>query len=212
MPGGQIVRDGDADRARRRRRRPAGTGSGRDPVADHARHERVRIVGLLPRHDRQVPGRGRRTRPGRRRLEQRRDERGAPAGRDDEHREALERHRRIAGQIAHVGPHADEDRGEAGLLGRRGGGCQAFAVALGRDRRARRRSCRRLHRAIGRQPCGELAWAVLEQAPIRMDPIRAGRQRPATEARRHRAGRRPAPAGRRRAPRRSRGCRRTPVR
>ena len=130
---------------------PAGTGSGRDPVADHAGHERVRILRLLPRHDRQVPGRGRRTRPGRRRLEQRRDERGAPAGRDDEHREALERHRRIAGQVAHVGPHADEDRGEAGLLGERGGGCQAFAVALGRDRRTRRRSCRRLH-ACDRSP------------------------------------------------------------
>ena len=33
--------------ARGRRGSPAGAGSGRDPVADHAGHERVRIVGLL---------------------------------------------------------------------------------------------------------------------------------------------------------------------
>ena len=72
---------------------------------------------------------------------------GLAAGRDDEHRQALERHRRVAGQVAQVGPDADEERGEAGLAGEVAGGRQPVAVALGRDGRAGRRSCGRLHAA-----------------------------------------------------------------
>ena len=49
VPGGEVVRDGDPERARGRGGRPR-----RDRVADHAGHERVRIVRLLPGHDREV--------------------------------------------------------------------------------------------------------------------------------------------------------------
>ncbi len=57
----------------------------------------------------------RRTRSRGRRLEPRNDEGKVALGRDDEHRQPLERHRRITGQVAEVRADADEDRTEPGI-------------------------------------------------------------------------------------------------
>ncbi len=103
VPGRQVVRDEDGQR---RRIRPV--------AAHHPRDEGVRVIRLLPGDHRQVTrGRGRtQSRGGR--LEPRRDEGRASLGRDHQHRQPLEGHRRVARQVAHVGADADQDRAIAG--------------------------------------------------------------------------------------------------
>ena len=125
MPRGEVVRDGDPED---RIRRPT------VERADHLGDERVGVAALLPGDDRQDPGGGRRARTGGRRLQARRDERPVAVRRDDEHRQPLERRRRVAGEIVHVGSDPDQDRGEARLGREVARGGHPVAVALGRDR------------------------------------------------------------------------------
>ena len=98
---GEVVRDRDPESA------------ATAPARTIAGHERVGVLGLLPGHDREVAGGGRRAGRGGRRLEPRDDQDGLAVGRDDQHRQPLERHRRVAGQVAQVRPDADEQRVEA---------------------------------------------------------------------------------------------------
>ena len=104
-------------------------------VADHPGDERVRVAPLVPGHDRQEPAGSRRARAGGRRLQARCDERPVPARRDDEHGQALERRRRVAREIVHVGADPDQDGSEACLTGEVPGGGEPVSVAFGRDGR-----------------------------------------------------------------------------
>ena len=54
----------------------------------------------------------------------------------DEERQALERHRRVPGQIAHVRPDADEHRLKVAFLCRRDGTLEALGEPTRRDGRA----------------------------------------------------------------------------
>ena len=130
-----------ASRSWRRRRCRAGrssetairSGTRSRAVAHHRRDQRVRVVRLVPGHDRQQAGGGRRAGSGGRRLESRHDEGPVPRRGDDQHRQTFQRHGRIAGQVAHVRPDPDEDRAEAGLAGQVPGRRDPVPVALGRD-------------------------------------------------------------------------------
>ena len=106
----------------------------RDPRGRGSSHgQLVGVLGLVPGHDlegRPQPGFGGAA------LQPGDDDEGLAPGPDDEDRQALERHRLVAGQIAQVGPHADEQRVEAGLPGRSGGASKALGEARGRDDRA----------------------------------------------------------------------------
>ena len=61
-----------------------------------------------------------------------------PRGDEHEHRQSLERHGLVAGQVAQVRPDADEQRIQAVGRGRGGRALEAFRVALGGDDRAGR--------------------------------------------------------------------------
>ena len=84
----------------------------RTEAADGSRekvpHDGHRVLGLLPRGDRDVAARGGRAQSRRRDLQARHDERDGPLGRDHEHRQALQRHGAVAGQVDQVRADAHE--------------------------------------------------------------------------------------------------------
>ena len=106
-------------------------------AAGHRRgDEPVRVLGLLPGHDLDEPA-GDRRRPAGRILLQPGDDHDEPSGRpDDEHRQPLEGHRGVAGEVAQVGADADEQGPEPSLAGDPGRRLESLAEALGRDARA----------------------------------------------------------------------------
>ena len=110
--------------------------------------DRVRVVGLVPRH-----GRDRRRQAGRGRggLQAGHDEERRPARDDDQHREPLERHRGIARQVAEIRPDPDEQGVEARGAGHLGSAGEPVRVAPGRDRRA-----------IGDRPHHGAPWAGVD--------------------------------------------------
>ncbi len=86
----------------------------RRAAPDDARHDRNRVVGLVPRHELEQVG------PQRHpwRFEPRHHQPGVAALRENEHREALERHRLVADEVRQVGPdrqqeHVDPELGHA---------------------------------------------------------------------------------------------------
>ena len=78
-----------------------------------------------------VPG------PGGRLLEPGHDEDRRRAGDDGEHRQPLQRHRPVAGQVVEIRADADQGGGEAALGDERGQTPEALGVALGGDPRRR---------------------------------------------------------------------------
>ena len=102
---------------------------------DAAGDDRVRIVELAPGHDLD-----RRPQAGLRgaALEARDDDERRLAGDDREHREALERHGLVAGQVPQVGPDADQQRIEPARRGGIDGPTQPLGVPRVRDDRSSR--------------------------------------------------------------------------
>jgi hypothetical protein len=112
--------------------RPQPVGHSQPAVTGVAQHELVRIVGLLPRaHLERCPDLGLR----RGALEAGRDEHRVVAGRHDEHRQALQRHRPIAGQVLEIRANADQDRGEVARGHQLRELRQPLRVSLRRDHR-----------------------------------------------------------------------------
>ena len=97
------------------------------------RREGIRVIGLIPGPDLE---RGLQARFRGAPFESGDDDERVPAGRHHEDGEALERHRRIAGQVAQVGSDADEQRVQAGRARRGGCALQSLGEARAGDDRA----------------------------------------------------------------------------
>ena len=180
---------GGSPRAGRRRRGGPRRRGSRSPHRGH------RVLGLLPGGDRDVAARHGRAPACRRRLEARHDERHRPLGRDDEHRQPLERHR------------ARTRRGRRGRGRRRPGARRGRGLAR---RPGRGRSARRSERGNGRPAVDPTADGALMRGepplgrrgrgrrgspapapgPPARPPARRGRPRTASDTR-GRARRRP---------------------
>jgi len=111
---------------------PAALGAG----GQRGGHGQGRVVGLAPGGDgKQSADAGRRT-TGRIPLQARHDQRGGTVGGQDEHRQPLQGHGRVAGQPAQLRSDADEQRGGPSLSQRRAGCVEALGIPGGRDHRA----------------------------------------------------------------------------
>ena len=100
-------------------------------AADEIGDEAVRIVGLHPGRDLDIRPQ---SRPGGRLLEPRNDEDRRLPGDDGEHRQPLERHRPVAGQVVEVRPDADQSGGEAAVGDERGQAPRGARRSARRDR------------------------------------------------------------------------------
>ena len=194
-PGSARLEAEQVDRPEAVRDADRGTATAATPACDEVGDDR-RAGRRSPSRSRSRRRRGRRPRAAGS-LEARHDERRRPGrAADDEHRQPLERHGRVAGQVAQVRPDADEQRVEPGLVAPRPSRPRR---AVPRTRSARdRRSRGDRHRAGRRRPAaasqrGDRRRAVLEQLAVREDA-----SAPASRARlrsaRRRAARRRGPA------------------
>ena len=117
------------------------------------RDQRHRVLGLLPGGDLHRARRRGRARPRGGCLQARRDEgQGAPRGRDDEHRQALQRHRLVAREVPQVRPDADEQRVQPGRRRLAPCGRQPLRVPPRRDDPSRRSRSLRAGRRSATSP------------------------------------------------------------
>ena len=117
-----------------------------------------------------------------------------PGGRDDEHRQALQRHRRVAGQVAQVRADADEQGRDPASAASRWAAASRVRVALGRDRGAGgegRSSWPGIVAVARRRPRGPVAPAASGRrsrartprasSAVRDEPVGAGGERPSPQ-------------------------------
>ena len=179
----QLAQDGRREaEARRPARGPPGAAAGAWPasVSDTATRRRpgagrrppARTGSSVSSHVRDLD-RGPQAGLGGAALEARHDEDRRRSGAEDEHRQPLERHRLVAGQVAQVRADADEQRVEPGAVDRRHGAGQPRRVARGRRRADARRASRRRPAGSPRATRRERRRPVLEQLAVGEDALRA---------------------------------------
>ncbi len=126
-----------------------------NPIGEQLPHAPDRVLGLLPGRDRQPPGGGRGAGARRGGLEARDEQSDRALGGQNEHRQPLQGHRRIAGEVPEVRTDAHEEGIEASRPGSRLGTRQALDVAGGGDGRPGRLDRRRAHsRGASAGPAG----------------------------------------------------------